>query len=225
MARVRAVILDVDGTLIHSNDAHAQAFLDAAKELGLEVPPFEEVRRRIGMGGDKLIPEVWGFEKESPEGERLDGRKGEIFRGRYLPELEPTRGARSLLHRLRDDGVKLVVATSASKEDLQGLLERVGVQDLIQDATSASEVEESKPDPDVVQAALEDAGLPADEVMMLGDTPYDVEAATRAGVRIVAVRSGGWGDADLEGAVAIYDHPADLLEHFDASPLGRNSGG
>ena len=225
MARVRAVILDVDGTLIHSNDAHAQAFLDAAGELGLEVPPFEEVRRRIGMGGDKLIPEVWGFEKESPRGEELDGRKGEIFRERYLPELEPTRGARALLHRLRDDGMKLVVATSASRKDLGGLLERVGVRDLIQDATSASEVEESKPDPDVVQAALDDAGFPAEEVVMLGDTPYDVEAATRAGVRIVAVRSGGWGDAELEGAVAIYDHPADLLEHFDASPLGRNSGG
>lgn len=225
MARVRAVILDVDGTLIDSNDAHARAFLDAAEELGLEVPPFDEVRRRIGMGGDKLIPEVWGFEKESERGERLDGRKGEIFRERYLPELKPTRGARALLHRLRDDGVKLVVATSAGKDDVEGLLERAEVKDLVQDATSADEVEESKPDPDVVRAALEDAGFPAEQTVMLGDTPYDVAAAGRAGVRVVAVRCGGWGDAELRGAVAVYDDPADLLEHFDESPVGRGDGG
>lgn len=222
MARVRAVILDIDGTLLDSNDAHAQAFVDAAEELGLEVPPFREVWRRIGMGGDKLIPEVWGFEKESEQGRKLNARKGEIFRERYLPTLQPTRGARALLHRMRDDGIKLVVATSADKEDLDGLLEQVGVKDLIQDATSGEEVEESKPDPDVVHAARDDGGYSAEQTVMLGDTPYDVEASTRAGVPVVAVRCGGWGDEDLRGAVAVYDDPADLLEHFDESPVGRN---
>jgi HAD superfamily hydrolase (TIGR01509 family) len=224
VSRVRAVILDIDGTLVYSNDAHAQSFLDAAEELGLEVPPFQEVWRRIGMGSDKLIPEVWGFEKESERGAKLDERKGEIFRERFLPTLEATRGARALLHRLRDDGIKLVVATSAGKDDVKGLLERAEVGDLIQDATSADEVEESKPDPDIVHAALDDAGFPAEQTVMLGDTPYDVEAATRAGVRIVAVRSGGWDDESLRGAVAIYDDPADLLDHFDESPVGRNGG-
>lgn len=223
MARIRAVILDVDGTLILSNDAHAQAFVDAARELGHPQGTFEEVRRLIGMGGDKLIPRVFGFEKETPEGKALSDRKGEIFRERYLPELEPAPGARSLLHRLRDDGIKLVVATSAQKRDLQGLLERAGVEDLIQESTSASEVEESKPDPDVVESALEDAGFPAEQVLMVGDTPYDVEAAGRAGVRILGVRCGGWGDEDLRGAVAIYEHPADLLARYDESPLGRGS--
>lgn len=224
MSRIRAVILDIDGTLVDSNDAHAQAFVDAAEELGLEVPEFREVWRRIGMGGDKLIPEVWGFDKESEEGGKLDRRKGEIFRERFLPTLEPTRGARALLHRLRDDGIKLVVATSADKRDLKGLLERAGVTDLIQEATSADDVEESKPDPDIVHAALEEAGFPAEQTVMLGDTPYDVEAAGRAGVAAIAVRSGGWGDADLEGAAAIYDDPADLLEHFEESPVGLSRG-
>ncbi|HEX2094706.1 MAG TPA: HAD family hydrolase [Longimicrobiaceae bacterium] len=222
MSRIRAVILDIDGTLVDSNDAHARAFLDAAEELGMEVPPFREVWRRIGMGGDKLIPEVWGFEKESEGGEKLDARKGEIFRERYLPKLEPTRGARALLHRLRDDGIKLVVATSAGEADVKGLLERAGVTDLIQEAASADEVEESKPDPDIVHAALEDAGFPPEQTVMLGDTPYDVEAARRAGVPIVALRCGGWGDEDLDGAVAVYDDPADLLEHYDESPVGRD---
>jgi len=225
MSRVRVVILDIDGTLVDSNDAHAQAFLDAAEELGLEVPEFREVWRRIGMGGDKLIPQVWGFEKESEPGEKLNARKGEIFRERFLPTLQPTRGARALLHRMRDDGIKLVVATSADREDLDGLLERAGVQDLIQEATSADDVEESKPDPDIVHAARDEGGFPSEQTVMLGDTPYDVEAANRAGVPIIAVRSGGWGDEDLRGAVAVYDDPADLLENFDESPVGRGNGG
>ncbi len=222
MARICAAILDVDGTLVDSNDAHARAFLDAAEELGLEVPPFDEVWRRIGKGGDKLIPEVWGFSAESEQGKKLDERKGEIFRERHLPELEPTRGARALLQRMRDDGLKLVVATSASEDDLHGLLERAGVRDLIEDATSADEVEESKPDPDIVHAAMGDAGFPPGLVVMLGDTPYDVEAATRAGVTTIALRCGGWDDEGLTGAAAIYDDPADLLEHYDESPLGRD---
>ncbi|HEV2130175.1 MAG TPA: HAD family hydrolase [Longimicrobiaceae bacterium] len=221
MSRLRAVILDVDGTLIDSNDAHAQAYVDAGKELGYDME-FETVRRLIGMGGDKLLPRAVGFEEDSEEGKRITERKKEIFHERYLPTLKPTPGARRLLHRLRDDAVKLVVATSAKKDEMKGLLEQAEIGDLIQDATSASDAEESKPDPDIVEAALEQAGFPADQIVMIGDTPYDVEAATRAGVRIIGVRSGGWGDEDLEGAIAVYEDPADLLEHYDESPLGRN---
>lgn len=218
--RPKAVIVDIDGTLLYSNDAHAQAFVDAARELGHDAS-FEEIRRLIGKGGDKLIPEVFGFEKESESGTRLSERKGEIFKERYLPTLEPTPGARALLHRFRDETMKLVVATSANADDVEGLLERAGVKDLIQERTSSGDVEESKPDPDVVKAALGEASAPADEVVMIGDTPYDVEAALRAGVRIVAVRSGGWGDEDLKGATAVYDDPADLLAHYDESVFGR----
>lgn len=215
-----AVILDIDGTLIDSNDAHARAYEDAGRELGFDIP-FDRVRPLIGKGGDKVLPEVTGIEEDSPDGERISERKGEIFRERYLPTLQPLPGARQLLHRFRDDTMKLVVATSAGKDDLKGLLEQAGVADLIQDATSADDAEESKPDPDIVLAALKQAGFPADEIIMLGDTPYDVEAATRAGVRIVGVRSGGWGDQDLQGAIAVYEDPADLLERYDESPFGR----
>ena len=216
--RLEAVILDVDGTLILSNDAHAQAFVDAGAELGHDVR-FEAVRRLIGKGGDKLIPEVFGFSKESSDGRRLSDRKGEIFRERYLPRLEAAPGSRALLERLAADGLALVVATSADEADLKGLLDRAGVADLVGDSTSASEVEESKPDPDVVEQALEKSGADADRVVMLGDTPYDVEAATRAGVAIIAVRCGGWSDDELRGAIAVYDDPADLLAHYDESPL------
>lgn len=221
--RPDAVILDVDGTLIDSNDAHASAYVDAARELGREMS-LEKTRRAIGMGDDKLLPRVAGIAEDSDEGERLTRRKKEIFNERYLPRLQPTPGARALLLHLRDDAVKLVVASSASDDELGPLLERAGVHDLIQGTTSSDDAEESKPDPDIVEAAVRDSGVPADRTVMLGDTPYDVEAATRAGIRIIALRSGGWDDHALRGAIAIYDDPADLLAHYDESALGRGGG-
>lgn len=219
MAAPRAVILDVDGTLIESNDAHAGAYVDAARELGYDAD-FDQVRRLIGMGGDKLVPRVFGFDKESPEGERISERKKEIFEAKYLPKLRATPGARSLLRRFRDDGMKRVVATSAGGDEMEALLKQAGIGDLVQDATSASDVEDSKPDPDVVLAALKKAGVPAAQTVMLGDTPYDVEAAGKAGVRLVALRCGGWRDEELRGAETIYDDPADVLRHYDDSPFG-----
>ena len=122
---------------------------------------------------------------------------------------------------MRQKGLKLVVASSAKEDELHPLLKVCGADEVIADKTSSEDVESSKPDPDTVGAALEDLALPAGEAVMLGDTPYDVEAASRAGVATVAVRCGGWGDKDLAGAVAIYNDPADLLAHFDTSPLGQ----
>ena len=218
---IRTVILDIDGTLILSNEAHARAFVDAAEELGgYRIPPVEEVLRLIGMGGDKLIPRVFGIEKEEKRGKVLDERKGEIFRERYLPTLEPAPGVRALLERLKADGFALVVATSADEEDLKGLLKRAGISDLIEEATSAGEVENSKPDPDVVEAALAAAGVEPSDAVMIGDTPYDVEAATRAGVKIIGVRTGGWKDEDLQGAIAVYGDTAALLADYEATLLG-----
>jgi HAD superfamily hydrolase (TIGR01509 family) len=217
MSSLSAVILDVDGTLLDSNEAHAAAFLDAARSLGIPGPGFDDLLRMIGMGGDKLIPKAFGFEADSDPGGTLDRVKGEIFRNRYAPTLEPTPGARELLIRLRGDDLRLVVATSANGDDLQLLLDRAGVDDLVERCTTSSDVDESKPEPDVVHAALEQAGAAPREAVMIGDTPYDVEAALRAGVRILAVRCGGWADADLQGATAVYDDPADLLRRYHSS--------
>lgn len=220
----RAVILDVDGTLIDSNDAHAAAWVDVGREFGFDID-FAHVRRLIGKGGDKVLPELTGLEEDDARGAEMTQRRGEIFRERYLPTLEPFPDARELLERMRADGMTLSVATSASEEDMGALLEQAGIEDLIEERTSSSDAAESKPDPDIVEAALEAAGVKADEAVMLGDTPYDVEAARRAGVRCVAVRCGGWGDAELGDAVAVYDDPADLLRRYDASPFGRDEEG
>jgi HAD superfamily hydrolase (TIGR01509 family) len=208
------VILDIDGTLLLSNDAHARAFVEAGKSLGLSAD-FPHIRRLIGKGGDKLIPEAFGFDDESEPGKKLEKEKGRIFRS-FLPTLRPAPGARDLLNKLRADGIKLVVATSAGQEDVRLLLDQARVSDLIEDATSSDDAESSKPDPDIIQAALRKAGESARGAIMIGDTPYDVEAAHRAGVPIITVRCGGiWTDADLRGSVSIFDDPADILAHYD----------
>jgi HAD superfamily hydrolase (TIGR01509 family) len=215
--KVRAAVLDIDGTLIDSNDAHAHAWVDVGKEMGYDID-FAHVRSLIGKGGDKVIPEITGLDDESDEAEKVKKRRGEIFQERYLPTLQPFPRARELLERFQADGMTLVVATSASKDDMGKLLEKAGIKDLIEEKTSQSDVEASKPDPDVIEAAVEKAGCKPAEAVMLGDTPYDVEASRRAGVPCVALRCGGWGDEDLKDAVAIYDDPADLLANYDQSP-------
>lgn len=217
---LRAALLDVDGTLLDSNDAHARAWVDALAEAGHGVP-FERVRPLIGMGGDKLLGEVTDLDPDDDEGAAILQRTTEVFRARYLATCRPFPGTRALLERMRADGLDLVVVTAAEANELDGLLEQAGVKDLIDEATSSGDVERSKPEPDIVRAALEASGYDAAEVLMLGDTPYDVEASGRAGVPCVALRCGGWGDADLGDAVAIYDDPADLLARYDRSPFAR----
>jgi HAD superfamily hydrolase (TIGR01509 family) len=217
---LQGVIFDIDGTLVDSNDAHAQSWVDTFAEADYEVP-FEVVRPLIGMGADKLLPKTIGIRHDSKEGKKLLKRRSEIFRKSYLPRLRPFPGARSLVLRVRDDGLKAIVATSAKDEELQGLLRAAEVDDLMEERATASDAKRSKPDPDIVEAAIEESGVPSDNAVMIGDTPYDVEAATRAGVRAIAFRSGGWDDASLKGAAQIYDGPADLLAHYDASLLGR----
>ena len=218
MSPPRAVILDVDGTLINTNDAHAHAWVDVCNEFGFPVA-FGHVRELIGMGGDRVLPALTGLSDESETGTQMKERRGTIFRERYLPSCRPFPCARELLERMRKDGTRLVVATSASADDMAALLKAAGVADLIEAKASSSDAEESKPAPDIVEAALANAGVPADEAVMLGDTPYDVKAANRAGVRCVALRSGGWDDDALSDAVAIYQDTADLLAHYDGSPF------
>jgi HAD superfamily hydrolase (TIGR01509 family) len=217
MNKVRGVILDVDGTLVDSNDAHANAWVEAMAEAGIEVA-FSKVRRLIGMGGDKLLPSSCGIEEESPEAKKIGDRRQHIFTTRYLPELRPFIMAKQLLQRMRRDGLKLVVASSAKRDELIPLLRICGADELVEGQTSA-DAEGSKPDPDIVQAALGQLGLPAAEVLMLADTPFDIGSAHKAGVRIVALRCGGWGDANLANAVAVYEDPADLLANYDSSPF------
>ena len=215
---LRGVIFDIDGTLLDSNGAHARSWVVTLSEAGYDVP-FEVIWPMIGMGGDKLLPAASGIDSESPLGKELTTRRWEVFQQRYLPALRPTPGARELAERLKSHGLKLVVASSAGGDELEQLLEAAGVADLMEARASSSDARESKPDPDIVLAAVRRSRLKPENLVMLGDTPYDVQAAIGAHVNLVALLCGGWTIAELSGAIAVYDDPADLLKWYDVSPL------
>ena len=217
---ISAVLIDVDGTLVDSNDAHASAWVNVFAESGITVS-FAKVRRLIGMGGDKLMPEVSVLTEDSPQGKTIAERRREIFARDYLPNIEPFRDAGRLVAALKDRGFTVVAASSAKKDELHPLLERAHADSLLDDETSSDDADASKPAPDIIEAALKRAQAASDQAMLIGDTPYDIEAARRAGVAAIAFRSGGWDGADLSGAVAVYDGPWDLLAQRDRSPLAR----
>ena len=212
------MIFDVDGTLVDSNDAHTRAWREAFAEHGITAA-YDQVRRAIGMGGDKLMPLVSGIEEESAQGKKIAQRRTEIFKNRWLRDLQPFPHTRDLVQRLLDDGFTLAVASSASDEELQPLLEAANVADLIPTRASSDDADRSKPDPDIVRAAVKRVKCPPDRCVMIGDTPYDIEAALRADIQIIAFTCGGWRREDLSAAAAVYADPADLLLRYDGSIL------
>lgn len=216
---IKAAILDIDGTLIDSNDGHAQAWSEALAAFDLDVP-FAQIRPLIGMGGDKILPLVAnGLKNDSAKGDAIGARRRQIFNDRYLPNVQPFPGVRELLQRMKDDGMTLVIASSASGEELDALLDKAGVKDLVQSATTSDDVAHSKPDPDIVAAALKKAAVNPHEAMMFGDTQYDIEAAAKAGLRTIVFRSGGNPEPTLQGAFRVYDSPEALLAAYEQSPL------
>ncbi len=222
--RVRGVILDVDGTLLDSNDAHARAWVRALA-LGDHHVPFERVRQLIGMGGDKLIPALTGLDPHDAAGRLIADRRRRIFLQDYLPLLTAQPGSRNLLRLLEARGIRRVVASSAEEAELLRELRAAQVEDLVEHVVSKDQAGgHSKPDPDPVRSALEYLGIPPAEVVMIGDTPYDIEAAARAGVSTIALRCGGWSSQDLADALAVYDDPQDLVNEVDSSPFaGRQA--
>lgn len=209
-----AILFDIDGTLVDSNDAHAAAWVQAFADFGITTDPVQ-VRRSIGMGGDKLMPAVSGIEEDSAIGKMVAERRGRIFKQQWLPILKPFAGARDLVGAVKALGMTVVAASSANKDDLRALLAVAAVDQLMDDETSSDDAEESKPAPDIIEAALKKAKAKPSEAIMIGDTPYDVEAALRAGVRVIGFRCGGWNDEGLKGAIAIYDGPADMLARIE----------
>lgn len=206
------MIFDVDGTLVDSNDAHAAAFVEALGDFGFQIG-FGKVRRLIGMGADKLLGQLIGRPDEA-----IAKRKKAIFMSRHLPRVRAFPKVESLLHQLTCDGVKLAVASSAAKDELDALLELTHASVCFAQIVNADDAAHSKPDPDIVRAAVDKLALPAEQCAMVGDTPYDVAAALRAGLAFVGVRCGGWLDADLQPAIGVYDDPADLLENLLKDP-------
>ena len=216
---IKAVLLDIDGTLVDSNAVHAQTWSAACALFGYDKPPsfFEPL---IGLGGDRVLALIDAvLTDDGDPGKAIASKRGEIFRAEYLSTLQPTPGAKALIEHLQRLGLQRVVASSTNAGDLDSLLDVVGIRHLIDERTTADDAAEAKPAPNIIAAALRFAKVTSAEAIMIGDTPYDIAAAGGAGVSTIAFRCGGWADADLGGAVAIYDDPADLLRNFDRSPI------
>ena len=217
---LEALLTDIDGTLIDTNALHTAAWCDAFRAHGIPAQP-EVVAPMIGMGADKIVGLVArGLHPDEGVGKAIADDRKRRFLGGYLHYAKPTPGARSLLTALCAAGVRIYVATSAQGEEREALLRKAGVIDLVEPPPDAHEP--SKPDPDVVQTALDQAAVAPARACMLGDTPYDVDAAAKCGVACVAVRCGGWDDDALEGAVAIYDDPADIVRHLQDWALPKS---
>jgi phosphoglycolate phosphatase-like HAD superfamily hydrolase len=214
---VQGVILDIDGTLVDSNDAHAESWVDAFRAHGYEIP-FVRVRPLMGMGGDRILRTLASVDDNSAEGEAIESTRRELFLHDYLRKVRPFPGVHELLLQMREQGLFLAVASSADEELLEALLSLAGATDLIVRPSLPPSLR-SKPAPDPVLAALDVLGVAPAEAAMLGDTPYDQDAANAARVAFVGLRSGGWHDVSFADAIAVYDDPADLLRQFDRSPF------
>lgn len=221
MSQIKAVLFDVDGTLIDSNDLHAEAWAEAMAGFGQPVP-VPEVRGQIGKGGDNLLPALLSAEWIQEHGEALEKARGELFKADYLSRVRPFPKVCELFERLKADGKTIVIASSGARAEVDHHLETLGVGDLVDGSTSKDEVEHSKPDPDIFAAALKKAGVGADAAVVVGDTPYDVEAAKKIGLRTIAVRAGGFDEGALReaGAAELWDDIADILANYDRSLVG-----
>jgi len=215
-----AAILDVDGTLVDTNYHHAIAWYRAFRQHEVVLPVWR-IHRHIGMGGDQLVTALAGEQVEDEQGEDIRAAEKALY-GELIDEVEPLAGARALIEDLKRRGHAVVLASSAKQEEVDHYLDLLDARELVDDWTTSADVEATKPEPDLVQAAVDKAG--GGEAVMVGDSVWDCEAAKRAGLATVAVLTGGFSEAELleAGAVAVYHSIEDLRESLDETPLAAS---
>ena len=218
----KAAIFDVDGTLLNSVDLHALAWHEAMMKFGHAVS-FEQARSQIGKGGDKLIPHFIDSDAQREHGKELEEWRGKRFKSEYLPLVRPFSAVPDLLRHVRDAGLRIAVASSAKKDELGKYLDIAGIADLVDVTTSSDDVEESKPAPDIFEVVLKKLGIEGGDTVAIGDTPYDAEAAAKAGIATIGVLSGGFTEESLRqaGCVQVYPGPAAILACFGDSLLAK----
>jgi len=219
---VKAVLCDIDGTLVESNWLHAEAWQCAFAEMGITLD-CETVRREIGKGGDELIPVFVSWWKREAVEEPLKRYREWLFRTDFLPQVKALPKAREFAEELKRRGIRMALASSAKKNDLEDYKHIMHIEDLVNEATSADDVDRAKPHPDVFSATLKRLGLNAKDCIALGDTPYDAESAGKAGLRTIGVETGGWAYKDLiaAGCVEVYASVAELLDRIEESAIVR----
>ena len=216
---IRAVIFDIDGTLVDSVDLHAQAWQEAFKRFGREIP-YQDVRHQIGKGGDQLMPVFFSKEELDRFGEELEKYRGDLYKREYLPRVRGFPKVRELFERIKADGKRIALASSAKEDELETYKKVARIEDLVEKETSADDADKSKPHPDIFEAALEQLGdIAPDEAIVVGDTQYDAQAAGKLNLRTIGMLCGGFPEEELReaGCIAIYRDPADLLARYDDS--------
>jgi HAD superfamily hydrolase (TIGR01549 family) len=216
----RVAILDIDGTLVDTNYHHAIAWFRAFRGNGILLPVWR-IHRHIGMGGDQLVAALAGEAVEEEKGDAIREAETELYMN-LIGEVEPTEGARELIEELKRRGHTVVLASSAKQDEVDHYIELLDAGKLADAWTTSDDVEATKPEPDLVVAALQKAGE-SDAAVMVGDTPWDAKAAARAGIETVAVLTGGFSESELRdaGAVAVYESVAELCRGLDDTPLAR----
>ena len=219
--QIKALILDIDGTLLDSNWQHVDAWREAFAAEGFEFDR-QTIHDQVGKGGDNLVPTLVPDAPPHVQ-ERLEKAEGPIYKDKYRDGIRPFPGARELIVEGKRRGQQVVLASSANGPDLDFYVDLLDAKELLSSATSKDDVDHSKPCPDIFRAALEKLGVGPQEAVVVGDTPYDISAAAKIGLKTIAVRSGGFTDEQLRGAVEIYDDVAELLANYDNSYLSRSS--
>lgn len=216
-----AVIFDVDGTIVDSVDLHAEAWRVAFEKFG-KTFSFNEIRRQIGKGSDQLLPVFLSKEELDQFGEDLDEYRSEIFKKDYMPRVQAFPRVRELFQRIKKDGKQIVLASSAKADELDVYKKIARIEDLIESETSSDDADRSKPYPDIFQAALARLnGVTPENAIVIGDTPYDAQAASKANLKTIGLLCGGWTEEELRraGCVAIYLDAEDLLSNYDTNRL------
>lgn len=222
---IKAIIFDIDGTLVDSVDLHARAWQEIFKKYGKDVP-FDDVRQQIGKGSDQLLPVFFSKTELDEFGEKMERERGELFKREYLPRVKSFSNVRELFERVIADNKRVALASSAKGDELKSYKKIARIEDLVDEETSSEDADKSKPHPDIFQAALKKLGdVKPDEAIVVGDTPYDAEAAGKAKIKTVGVLCGGWSEQDLHaaGCIAIYRDPSDLLAHYEDTPLAKST--
>jgi HAD superfamily hydrolase (TIGR01509 family) len=214
---MQAVIFDIDGTLIDSVDLHAKAWKDALEHFGYEFT-FDKIRGQIGKGGDQLLPFLLNGEEAEAKGREIEKCRSDLFKKQYLAQVKPFPGVRDLFQRFLKEGWKIALASSAKGDELQTYKKTAGIDDLLDTETSSDDADKSKPHPDIFLAALEHLGdMRPEDCLIVGDSPYDAEAAAKASIRAIGVLCGGFELDELQkaGYEDIFRDPTDMLQNFD----------
>jgi phosphoglycolate phosphatase-like HAD superfamily hydrolase len=220
---LKAMIFDVDGTLVDSVDIHALSWQQAFRQFGHEVS-FEDIRSQIGRGGDQLLPVFLSEIDIETQGPQIEAVRGELVKNRFLPQIAGFPRVRELMQVLIDRHVDIVLASSAKRDELSAYKRICGIDDIVTKETTSDDADRSKPHPDIFEAALRLVPeIQKNEIMVVGDSPFDAIAAAKAGLRTVGVLCGGFAEEDLwrAGCLALFRDPADLLDRLDELPLNQ----